>query len=339
MKNGKCTLFGRVYLDDILVTGSSEAEHMENLDRVLCRLSEYGLKLRKDKCEFLRSSVEYLGHVIDKDGVHKAQSKVKEIANMPLPKDLSSLRSYLGMLNYYRRYIPNLAAEIVPLNDMLQKQRKFKWSKEAIATFEKSKRLLQESGFLTHFDPRLPLVVATDASPFGIGAVLSHIMPTGEERPVMFVSRSLSKTECNYPQIEREALAIIFAVRKFYLYLYGRKFTLITDNKPLTAIFGPKTSLPILAAERMQRWAMLLAGFNYDIQYRRSAANANADCLSRLPCSKTSDTDEHDSAGTAGSIFHIEMTHFLERKYVKVPGMIRYFPEYYDTLLMGGQEN
>ena len=181
------------------------------------------------------------------------------------PTDVSQVRSYLGMLNYYRKYILNLAHGIAPLTALLEKSRSFKWSKDAQDAFIKSKHLLRDSGCLIHFNPNLPISVATDASPIGVGAVLFHILPNGDERPIQFASRALSKTERKYPQIEREALAIVFALKKFYMYIYGHRFTLITDNKPLTALLGPHKGLPILAAERMQQWAMYLAGFDYDI--------------------------------------------------------------------------
>ena len=273
----------QVYLDDILVTGRTEKEHYENLDKVLTRLEERNLTLKREKCRFAQESVDFLGHRIEKDGVHKTPDKTSKIENLDRPENVSQLRSYLGLLNYYRKYIPNLAHEIAPLTDLLKSDREFVWNASAERAFVHSKELLKSSGFLVHFDPDLPISIATDASPIGVGAVLSHVYANGEEKPIMFASRSLTKTERNYPQIEKEALGIVFALRRFYMYVYGRKFTLITDNKPLTAIFGPYKSLPALAAERMQRWAMYLAGFDYDIRYRTSRANANADCLSRLP--------------------------------------------------------
>lgn len=273
----------QVYLDDILVTGRTPKEHNENLNRVLNRLEQRNLTLRKEKCKFAQESVQFLGHMIDAKGVHTVEEKVQKIENIPRPEDVSQLRSYLGLLNYYRKYVPNLAHEIAPLTDLLKSDRKFKWSDEAEIAFKRSKQLMRDAGFLVHYDPEMPISIATDASPIGIGAVLSHMLPNGEERPIQFASRSLTKTEKKYPQIEREALAIVFALRKFYMYVYGHRFTLITDNKPLTALLGPYKSLPALAAERMQRWAMYLAGFDYVIKYRTSKENANADCLSRLP--------------------------------------------------------
>ena len=115
------------------------------------------------------------------------------------------------------------------------------------------------------------------------GAVISHIAPSGEERPIAYASRTLSKSERNYAQIEKEALSIVFGIKKFHQYLYGRKFTLVTDHKPLLSLLGPQSGFPTLATARMQRWALLLSGYQYDIQYRSTTKHANADCLSRLP--------------------------------------------------------
>lgn len=142
---------------------------------------------------------------------------------------------------------------------------------------------LSNSDALMHFDPTLPIQLACDASPYGVGAVVSHLLPSGEERPIAFASRTLSQAEGRYAQIEREALAIVFGVKRFHQYLFGRKFTLLTDHRPLTSIFGPHTGIPSLAASRMQRWALLLSAHQYDIKYRKADLHGNADGLSRLP--------------------------------------------------------
>lgn len=123
-----------------------------------------------------------------------------------------------------------------------------------------AKDALATSKILTHFNPSLPIQLACDASLYRVGAVISHVFPNGEERPIAFASRTLNKAESNYAQLEREALSIVFGVKKFHQYLYGRKFTLFTDHRPLTTIFGPHTGIPSLAASRLQRWALLLSG-------------------------------------------------------------------------------
>lgn len=276
------------YLDDILVTGSNDEQHLKNVDAVLSRLDEFGLCVQREKCEFFKESLEYLGHIIDAQGLHKSPEKVRAIRDAPAPKDVSQLRSFLGLINYYSRFIPNLASVLAPLNALLCKGKQWLWSLECEDAFDKVKTLLLSQSVLTHYDPQLPIRLACDASPYGVGAVISHILPDGLEKPIAFASRTLSKAEQNYAQIEREALGIVFGVRKFYQYLYGRKFTLLTDHRPLTTIFSPTKAIPSMAAARMQRWALLLAAYDYDIQYRVGAHHCNADGLSRLPLQNAS---------------------------------------------------
>ena len=271
------------YLDDILCTGADDEEHLRNLDATLQRLEEYGLRVRKEKCDFFQSSVEYLGHVIDANGLHTAPSKITAIVDAPPPQNVSQLKSFLGLLNYYGRFIPSLASLLKPLHNLLRKEEAWQWTASCKEAFQKAKDSLTASEVLTHFNPSLPIQLACDASPYGVGAVISHVLPNGQDKPIAFASRTLNKAESNYAQLEREALSIIFGVRKFHQYLYGRKFTLLTDHRPLTTILGPHTGIPSLAASRLQRWALLLSGHSYDIKYRKAESHCNADGLSRLP--------------------------------------------------------
>ena len=152
--------------------------------------------------------------------------------------------------------------------------------------FDKSKKLLQSANLLVHFQPDLELILASDASDYGVGAVLSHQMVDGAERPIGYVSRLLNKAERGYSTIEKEALAIIFGVKKFNQFLYGQKFTIQTDHKPLEELFNEKKEVPQQASPRVQRWALTLAAYEYKIAYKAGTTNANADALSRLPLSK-----------------------------------------------------
>ena len=129
----------------------------------------------------------------------------------------------------------------------------------------------------------IPLRLACDASAYGVGAVISHVFPSGDEQPIAYASRTLTPSEKNYAQIEKEALGLVFGVKKFHQFLYGRKFTLVTDHKPLTTVLNPRKGLPTLAAARMQRWALLLPAYQYDIEFRSTSEHANADGFSRLP--------------------------------------------------------
>ena len=148
----------------------------------------------------------------------------------------------------------------------------------------RSKSELVADKVLVPYDEKRKLILACDASPYGVGAMISHVMDDGEERPITFASRTLTKNERNYSQIEKEALGIVFGVQKFDKYMHGRTFHLLTDHKPLLTILGPKTAVPTLAAARIQHWAVILQAYNYQVEYRSSAEHANADALSRLPC-------------------------------------------------------
>ena len=291
------------YLDDILVTGVDDADHRKNLASVFERLQQHGFRLKHEKCAFMQESVEYLGHKINAEGLHVLPSKVDAIVNAPEPRNIQELRSFLGLLNYYGKFLPNLSSTVHPLNELLQQSKRWKWSTQCAQAFQKAKQVLSSASVLMHYDPTLPLTLAGDASAYGIGAVISHVLPDGTEKPIAFASRSLSTSERNYAQLEKEALSLIFGVKKFHQYLYGRKFQLITDHKPLLAILGPKKGIPSLEAARLQRWAVLLSAHQYEIRFKSTHEHANADGLSRLPLSNNPDSSS--SASEAITIFNI----------------------------------
>ena len=222
-----------VYIDDILITGSSDEEHLEHLDEVLHRLAEAGMRLKKEKCAYLLPSVEYLGHTISAEGLSASDSKVLGILKASLPRDVTELRSFLGLVNYYGKFLPDLASTLAPLYALLQKHKTWSWGCKEEEGFNKVKEMLKSPRVLVHFDPNLPLIVTCDASPYEVGAVLSHEMPNGEERPVGFASRTLSAAEKNYSQLDKEALALVFGVKRYHQYIYGRHFELKTDTNLL----------------------------------------------------------------------------------------------------------
>ena len=271
------------YLDDVLITGRNDQDHLKHLEAVLHCLHDRGLRLKKSKCAFMQLSVEYLGYQVDAEGLHTTAGKVKAIVDTPKPGDVKQLRSFLGLVNYYGRFVPNLATVAHPLNQLLSKDVKWQWNKECDSAFSSLKKQLAFQSVLVHYDVNLPVKLACDASSYGLGVVISHVMPDHSERPIAYASRSLSKAEKNYSQIEKEALSIIFGVTKFHKFLYGRFFTLITDHKPLLSILGPKCAIPPLVAARFQRWAIRLSAYRYDVEYRSTAKHCNADGLSRLP--------------------------------------------------------
>ncbi|XP_031571846.1 uncharacterized protein K02A2.6-like [Actinia tenebrosa] len=282
-------------IDDILITGPTEGKHMENLEKVLKQLSVHGLRANPQKCAFLQDKIEFCGHEIDAQGLHKKKDKVEAILKAPRPKDVKEVRSFLGLVNYYNKFLPNLATVIQPLNQLLEQGTEWEWSKDCERAFLKAKEMITSNQVLTHYDPKLPLRLACDASPVGIGAVLSHVFKDGTERPIAFASRSLRKAERNYSQIDKEALALVWGVKKFHAYLFGRTFQLYTDHQPLTSIFHPGRGIPAMTAARLQRYALFLSGFNYTIEYKNTKAHGNADGLSRLPLQEAEDVNEDDA--------------------------------------------
>ena len=271
------------YLDDIVVTGKTKQEHLDNLQKTMDKLNASGLRLKLEKCQFFQDSVTYLGHILDEQGIRPHPDKVKAITAMPEPKNQGELRSFLGMVQYYDRFIPGLATDCAVLNDLLQKKSKWQWTTTHAKAVNAVKTALTSADILTHYDPSLPLSLACDASPVGVGAVIFHTFPGGKEKPVAYASRKLTSAEQNYAQIQKEALGIVFGVQKFKQYLMGRKFQLLTDHKPLITIFHPNKGIPEMAASRLQRWAIILSSYDYEVKYQPSSLHGNADGLSRLP--------------------------------------------------------
>lgn len=284
----------KVFLDDIKVTGKTEIEHVRNVEEVLRRLDRYNLRVNEDKCVFFADKIDYCGYIIDEGGISKIKENVDAISLMPAPKNQDEVRSLLGLVNYYGRFIPNLSRMVYPITNLLKAGQEFVWSRACQKAFDQLKEELTSDRVLVHYDPSLPLVLATDASNAAVGAVLSHIMPDGTERPIRYASQTLSQTQQRYAMVDKEAYAIIFGVKKFYQYLYNRKFILYCDNKAVTQIFSETKGLPVLSATRMQHYAIFLQAFDYEIKYRKSEENSNADGLSRLSIISKENADECD---------------------------------------------
>jgi len=265
-----------VYMDDIIVFSTSLQEHVENLKRVFEALDRYNLKIQLDKSEFLCKEVAFLGHIVTPNGVKPNPNKVEAIKNWPLPNTEKELRGFLGTMGYYRRFVKDMAKIIRPMTVQLKKGQSIEHTPDFVEAFEKSKTLLTSSHILQYPDFSQPFVLTTDASDFALGAVLSQ-GPVGKDRPVAYASRTLTKSEINYSTIEKELLAIIWACKHFRPYLFGKKFTLFTDHKPLTYIFSLKTP-----NSKLVRWRLALEEYQYEIRYRPGKQNVVADGLSRI---------------------------------------------------------
>ena len=280
-----------IYLNDLLVTGATVKEHLKNLDKVLGTMATAGLTLNQAKCKFLLPRVEYLGHVIDQQGLHPTKEKVKAIREAPEPQNVSELRSFLGIINYYAKFLPNLSTKLAPLYGLLQKQFKWTWGQQQVKAFQTAKNALQDDSLLVHYDGSKQLVLACDVSQYGLGGVLSHIMEDGQERPTAYTSRTLTAAEKNYSQLEKEALAVVFAVGKFHNYLYGRQFMIESDHQPLSYIFSNSKAISPTASSRIKRWALTLGAYSYTIKHKPGKNLGNADALSRLPQKVTTGAD------------------------------------------------
>ena len=187
-----------------------------------------GLRLKREKCVLLKDEVCYLGYKINKDGLTPISEKIHAVLNAPTPKNVTKLKAFLGMLNYYHRFPDRLSTILEPLHKLLRKEQSWEWDKAQQIAFEKAKQLLTSTQVLSHYDPVKPLTMSCDESPYGIAAVLSHRMPNGDGRPIAFASKTLTPVERNYCHLKKEALAIIFGVL-FWTFFYH-------SNGPQTTI-------------------------------------------------------------------------------------------------------
>ena len=277
-----------VYLDDIIIFSDTKEEHLKRLEAVFQKLCAAGLKLKPSKCFFFREEIEYLGHVVSGKGISTNPKKIEAVSKWPTPKTVYDVRSFLGFVGYYRRFIKNFSRITKPIREVItglenQSKRSAKktyieWSDAADVSFEHLKAMCVSTPILAYPDYQLPFTLHTDSSTDGLGAVL-YQKQDGKLRVIAYASRSVSKAESNYPAHKLEFLALKWAVcEKFHEYLYGSKsFEVFTDNNPLTYVL---TSAKLDACG--QRWVAKLANYNFSIKYRCGVSNTEADALSRI---------------------------------------------------------
>ena len=266
-----------VYIDDILVLGRTFPEHLQNLRRVFERLREAGLRLKPTKCHLVHQEVEYLGYVVSQ-GVAADPRKVEAVQVFPVPRDLKSLRSFLGLASYYRRFIPNFSTVASRLYALTRKNAAFDWAPSCQEAFESLKELLTRAPVLAFPDFSRDFLLETDASGVGLGAVLAQKGEDGTIRPIAFASRTLQKYERNYGITELEALGVVWAIKHFRPYLYGHGCDVYTDHEALKSLLN--TPQP---SGRLARWGIALQELDLRIHYRPGKKNSNADALSRCP--------------------------------------------------------
>ncbi|GBN52888.1 Transposon Tf2-11 polyprotein [Araneus ventricosus] len=249
------------YFDDVLIFAATEEQLCNHLRLVLERLSESGIRANKNKCIFKTKAVEFLGFVIDASGIHPSDSKVRAIHEAPRPKNKIELQAFLGLLNFYHSFLKDKATIAEPLHRLLEKNAEWKWTSA------------HEKAFAAVRNCFLQIVCY----------VLSHLVPDGREAPIAYASRTLTSTERNYSQLDKEALSIIAGVKKFHSFLYGHTFTLVTDHQPLLGLFNKMKLTPDIISPRMLRWSQMLNAYDFTIIHHPGKKIQNADALSRLP--------------------------------------------------------
>ena len=265
-----------IYIDDLLVYSKSFAEHLEHLQAVFDRLRGARLKLHPKKCNFALTEVMYLGHVLTTKGVKVDEKKIEVIKNYPIPKSVKDVRSFLGYVGYYRKFVKNFAAIASPLHALLKKENNFQWTKECQDAFEKLRTAMTTTPVLMYADMSKPFILTTDASTSAIGYVLSQIGEDGQEHPIACNGRALRTNEQQWCVSELEGLALVEAVKEYHAFLSNNKFILYTDHVSLTWLQQIKAK-----NGRLLRWSLLLMGYNFEIRFKSGKSNSNADALSR----------------------------------------------------------
>ena len=269
---GRCAL---VFLDDIIVYSESFEDHVTHLNEVLEALENHGLKVSPKKCSYAKTRLKYLGHVVSSQGIEVDEEKVRAIEQMPAPKTKRQVRGILGMASYYRKFIKDFSRVAAPLTELTKKDVRFAWRDEHQKAFEDLKHALCRAPILSYPDHDKTFRLHTDASDLAVGAVLTQKID-GIDRPIGYFSRKLNDAEKRYNTTEKEALAIVSGVKNFAQYLFGYKFTILTDHAPLRYIFQYKATIP-----RITRWALLLAEFDFEIIYKPGREHIIPDTLSR----------------------------------------------------------
>ena len=272
--------FTTAYLDNIIIWSKTEEEHLLHLQTVFQRLESAGLKLKREKCDFFRKEIEYLGHTVTPEGIRPCDDKVKVFQELQPPTTVREVKGLIGFASYHRRYVRNFSKIVRPLTALTKKNREFIWTTECQNTLDKLKEILAEQPLLYHVTIDKPYIHYTDASDVAVGATLVQEDEEGEH-VVYYLSSALTPMQSRWPIIEREAWAIIFAIRKLKAYLYGANLTVRTDHKPLEFLF--KSGIKNV---KVQKWAMELSELDCTIEYITWAKNVQADFMSRLPGSK-----------------------------------------------------
>lgn len=261
--------------DDLIIFGTSEEEHDRNLIKLMEVSKKEGLVFNSNKCTIKKSSINFFGALYTSSGIKPDPQKIEDLQAMPTPQNKDDLGRFLGFATYLANYIPNYETMASPLRDLQKKETPFVWQEDHQKVFDDLKQCLTSETCLPYFDPTKRTMLEVDASQKGLGACLLQ-----GDRPVAFASKALSSSQTNYSNIERETLALVFGVTRFHTYLFGKRFTVFTDHKPLEMIWAkPLTSAP----PRLQKLLVKLQGYDMEVIYKPGKSMVLSDTLSRLP--------------------------------------------------------
>ena len=240
--------------------GQNEEEHDANLQKLITRLQDHNVRINHKKSEFKKNEIEFLGHIISSEGLSPNRTAMETIRSAKYPEDKKELQSWLGSIQFYGRYFPKLADKTAPLYNMLKKEVPFRMGETERKAVDTLKDCLSGPLLLRPYQHGIPVTLTCDASQKGIAGILEQ-----DGHPVMAVSKILTRAEQNYSQIEREALAIVWSVKKLTKFLMNQNFKLITDHKPLKFIFDKHKSINAVSAARIQRWAITLMTYDFEV--------------------------------------------------------------------------
>ena len=314
-----------IYIDDIIIFSKTFEEHLFRLRLVFDRLREAGLKLKPTKCYFARNSVNFLGYVVSSSGVSPDPEKLESVRSFPTPNTVKDVRSFLGLCNYYRRFVEGFAKIASPLNHLTRKGVVFEWSSDCEAAFQMLKYRLCSPPILAYPDFSRPFHLYTDASQSAVGFVLGQVID-GKEHVIAYGGRELSLQETRYSTTEREALAVIDGIKRYQPYLFGRKFMVHTDHGSLSWLMKVKDP-----TGRLARWALQLQQYDFYILHRPGSSNANADALSRRsysPLQKPSPDSPSTSVAAIDNVLSsVQRLHSLQRQDPDLAAIIQYLED------------
>lgn len=276
-----------IYLDDLIILGKTEEQHLDNIRKVFEVCKNLNLKLNTRKCLFFKDEVTYLGHKCSREGVSPDEAKYNAIKFYPRPQTKEDVKRFVAFANYYRRFIKNFANLSAPLNFLTRKSTEFIWSQKCNDAFEMIKSILISPTILKYPDFKKPFIITCDASKIACGAVLSQ-MHDGADMPIAYASKSFTKGESNKATIEQELLAIFYAIKHFRPYIYGTKFTIRSDHKPLLYLFSLKDP-----SSRLTRIRLELEEYNFEVVYIKGKDNVSADALSRVSIEELKDLNAY----------------------------------------------